>query len=292
MPAKAQKLRVAVTGGSGKIGRETLRALQAAGHQTANFDLRPAPELGRTTIVDCTDFGQVMSALTGVDLVGGGFDAMVHLAGIPGPGYATDAEVFQGHVLSTYNVFSACQRLGINRVVWASSETLMGQPYGAPPPFLPVDESLSRPEWSYSLAKQLGETMADTFVRWSPRMSITSLRFSNVFAAEDYANLPSIQQRPESRRLNLWGYVDARDCGAACQLAVEAALPGHEALIIAADDTLLDVDSSELAARFFPDTPVRGRLEGRQALLSIEKAKRMLGYAPRHTWRDETRGRS
>lgn len=281
-------LRVAVTGGSGKVGRQAIKALRAAGHRPVNFDLRPSPDGVRTVIADFADFGQAMGALTGVDTQGDGPpDAVVHLAGIPAPGLAPDHTIFNNNTLSTYNVFAACRRLGIKRVVWASSETVLGLPFDIPPDFAPVDETHPlRPAWSYALSKRLGETMADEFARWAPDVSITSLRFSNVFAAEDYANLAAIQARPDARRFNLWGYVDARDCGEACRLAVEAGVPGHEALIIAAADVIGDAPSAELMARNFPGVPVRGPLGPHQTLLSIDKAERLIGYKPRYSWRD------
>jgi len=282
---EAPALRVAVTGGSGKIGREAVKALRAAGHRPISFDLRPSPDGARTAIADFTDFGEAMGALSGVDTLGGRFDAVLHLAGIPSPGLAPDHKIFEVNTLSTYNVLSACQRLGIRRIVWASSETLLGLPFAEPPPFVPLDETVCRPEWSYSVTKLLGETLADTFARWTPGMSVTSLRFSNVFSTEDYQTLPQILARPDLRKFNLWSYVDARDCAAACRLALEAAIPGHAAYVIAAADTLADAPSAELMARFFPQTLLRRPLHGFESLLSSEKAGAILGYRPQHTWR-------
>ncbi len=287
--AKAKKsLRVAVTGGSGKVGRAAIQALKAAGHKPVNFDLRPSPDGVRTVIADFADFGQAMGALAGIDTQGDGPpDAVVHLAGIAAPGIAPDHTIFNNNTLSTYNVFAACRRLGIRRVVWASSETVLGLPFDTPPDYAPIDESHPlRPAWSYALSKRLGESMADEFVRWAPELSVSSLRFSNVFAAEDYAKLAAIQANPGPRKMNLWGYVDARDCGEACRLAVEAAVPGHEALIIAAADTLADISSDMLMAEYFPQVPLRGPLGTYQTLLRIDKAERLIGYKPRHSWRD------
>lgn len=283
------RLRVAVTGGSGKIGRAAIASLQRAGHFVVNFDLKPSSVSVRTTIADFADFGTVMGALSGVDLAGGSFDAVVHLAGIPAPGLAPDHRVFEINTLSTYNIFSACRRLGIRRIAWASSETLLGQPYSESPPFLPLDESVSHPEWSYSLSKQLGETMAESFARWAPGTSIVSLRFSNVYEESDYAALPKIQAQPETRRVNLWGYVDARDCGEACRLAIEVAPPGHEALIIAAADNVAGLPARELAARFFPGVQIYESLDGDSSLISINKARRVIGYTPQHSWRQQLR---
>jgi len=278
-------LNIAVTGGSGKVGREAVKALRRAGHRVANFDLRASPDGIRTPLADFADYGQAIGALAGVDTIGKSFDAVVHLAGIPAPGLAPDHRIFENNTLSTYNVFHACMRLGIRRIVWASSETLLGLPFDTPPPFAPLDESVSRPEWSYALSKQLGEVMAEAFVRWVPDASISSLRFSNVFTPEDYAQIPEIQTQVARRKANLWSYVDARDCGEACRLAVETGAPGHEAYIIAAADTLMETPSAELMRRFFPDTPLAANMDAFQSLLSSEKAAQRLGFRPQHSWR-------
>jgi nucleoside-diphosphate-sugar epimerase len=282
-------MRVVVTGGSGKVGRAAVAALRAAGHRTVNFDVRASSDGGRQTPVDCTDFGQVMGALSGIDTLGGVPDAVVHLAGIPAPGLAPDHHIFQVNTLSTSNVFSACARLGITRMIWASSETILGLPFTTPPDFAPLDETHpDRPEWSYALAKQLGEAQAEAFARWNPAMAITSLRFSNVYAREDYGALPSIQARPDQRKFNLWGYIDARDAGEACRLAVESAKPGHEMMIIAANDTIMARPSAALMAEHFPGVPVRDGLGEFQSLLSSAKAERLIGFRARHSWRDLT----
>lgn len=280
-------MRVAVTGSLGKIGKEAVRALKAAGHRVVGLDLRAKTENGvRTAAVDCADFGEVMGALSGIDTMGPP-EAVVHLAGIPAPGLATDDRIFRINTQSTYNVFSACARLGIGRIAWASSETILGLPFKDPPAFLPLDESApALPNWSYSLSKHLGETMADEMVRLHPGMSIASLRFSNVFDAADYAMQSAIDANPAVRKMNLWGYVDARDCGEACRLAIESGFSGHERLIIAAADTITSTPSAELAAGHFPDTPVRGDLAGNTSLLSSARARDIIGYHPRYGWRD------
>lgn len=286
-------MRVAVTGSAGKIGREAVRALKAAGHRVIGLDLRPATIDGvRTAAVDCTDFGAVMGALSGIDTLFGMApvpqlpDAIVHLAGIPAPGLADDARIFEVNTISTYNVFSACARLGIGRIVWGSSETILGLPFSTPPAFLPIDETHpDLPNWSYAMAKCLGEQMADQMTRWHPALSIASLRFSNVFDAADYAQQPNAAANPHFRKFNAWGYVDARDAGEACRLAVEAPFAGHERMIIAAADNITGRPSAELAATYFPESPVRGGLDGDVSLLSSARAKAVIGYRPRFGWR-------
>jgi nucleoside-diphosphate-sugar epimerase len=277
---------VAVTGSSGKLGRAAVSELRYAKHRVVGLDINVPAAPAQSIRCDCTDFGQVMGALSGIDITGGVPDAVVHLAGIPMPGLATDHQTFEVNVRSTYNVFSACARLGIKKVIWASSETIMGLPFDEPPVFAPLDESHpDRPSWSYALAKQLCETMADSFVRWKPDMNITSLRFSNVFAANDYKQLAALQAKPAWRKMNLWAYVDVEDAGDACRLAVEAELHGHQKMIIAAADTLMEAESSELAAQYFPDMPLKSAMTSNQSFLSSAQAATLIGYRPKHSWR-------
>jgi nucleoside-diphosphate-sugar epimerase len=279
-------MHVAVTGSSGKLGRCAVAALRAGGHRVVGLDISVPVAPGRQIRCDCTDFGQVMGALSGIDTSGGRPDAVVHLAGIPMPGLTTDHQAFEVNTRATYNVFSACARLGINNLVWASSETILGLPFDVPPDYAPLDENHpDRPGWSYALSKQLGETMADTFARWHRQMKILSLRFSNVYAREDYQLIPAIQAKTAARKFNLWGYVDAEDAGEACRLAVEADLTGHHKMIIAAADTLMDVPSADLMAEHFPGVPLNG-VTGTASLLSSAAAARLIGYTPRFGWRN------
>jgi nucleoside-diphosphate-sugar epimerase len=281
-------MRVLVTGSSGKVGKQAVAALGAAGHEVIGLD-RQAGIDGkvRTLACDCTDFGEVMGAMTGVDTIGSP-EAVLHLAGIPAPGLAPDAEIFRTNMLSTYNVFTAAVRARVRRIVWASSETILGLPFDTPPAFAPLDETHpDRPEWSYSLTKKLGETMADELVRWHPELTIVSLRFSNVFDAEDYKKREQTVADPAMRKANLWSYVDARDTGEACRLAIEADLQGHHRLIIAAADTIVDIPSAELMATYFPHVPIKAPLDGFQSLESSARAAERIGYRPQHSWRDQ-----
>lgn len=130
-------------------------------------------------------------------------------------------------MLSTYNVFQSARRAGIKKVVYASSETVLGLPFDAPPPYIPVDEEYdARPESTYSLVKHLEEQMAIQLTRWDPELSITALRFSNVMDPEDYGAFPSFDADATRRKWNLWGYIDARDGAQAVARALEVAPPG------------------------------------------------------------------
>ncbi|QQR35696.1 NAD(P)-dependent oxidoreductase [Devosia oryziradicis] len=282
--------KVLVTGGSGKLGRAVLRDLVTHGYDVLNIDQQALPEpICRSVRIDLTNFGEVASAiLGGVDEHKGPFDAVVHLAAIPAPGLAANARTFANNVPTTYNVFEACRLAGIKNVVFASSETVLGLPFDTPPPYAPVDEEYyPRPETAYSLGKLLDETMAAQFCRWDPTLRMVGLRFSNVMYPEDYAAFPRFDADPRSRKWNLWGYIDARDGAQAVRRSIQADFTGFEAFIIANADTVMSRSNMSLMAEVFPDVPTKGNLSTNGTLLSIEKAKRMLGYSPQYSWRNE-----
>ena len=284
-------MRVAVTGGSGKAGRAVVRDLLEHGHEVLNIDLRGSAESGSPDapapllIADLTDFGETLEALSGGERLPG-IEAVVHLAAIPSPVHATADVVFRTNITSTHTVFAAAVRLGLQRVVWASSETTLGLPFETPPDYVPVDEQHElRPESSYALSKVLGEEAARQFNRWSG-IPIIGLRFSNIMERADYERFPSYWDDPQLRRWNLWSYVDESHVGLSVRRALEADLRGAEAFIIAAPDTVMRRPSSELMAENFPAVPLRSGLGEHETLLSIDKARRLLGYDPAFTWRE------
>jgi nucleoside-diphosphate-sugar epimerase len=285
--------RVVVTGSSGKLGRAVVTDLDAHGYEVITVDRVPPPppapghrpQPGRFTRADLTDLGQVIELLTGIDDRYSGVDAVVHLAAVPAPGLVPNGATFHNNVPSTFNVFQAAKVAGVKKVVWASSETVLGLPFDAPPPYVPVDEQYAvRPESTYSLGKAVEEEMARHFTRWDPELSMIGLRFSNVMDPDDYREFASWQDDPKRRRWNLWGYIDARDGAQAVRLAVESELKGFEAFVVANADTVMDRPSAELVAEEFPDVEVRRPLEGTETLLSIDKARRLLGFEPQFGW--------
>ncbi|MDI3213186.1 NAD(P)-dependent oxidoreductase [Arthrobacter sp. AL12] len=279
-------MRVAVTGGSGKLGRSVVRRLGEDGHEVTNLDRTGTRGHGFTE-VDLRDYGQVVDVLLGLEDRHSGFDALVHLAAIPAPGHAPDAATFENNMQATYNVFQAARRAGIKKIVYASSETVLGLPFDVDPPYIPVDEEYpARPESTYSLVKHLEEQMAVQLTRWDPELSIIGLRFSNVMDPEDYEAFPGFDTDARLRKWNLWGYIDGRDGAQAVARALEHGTPGFEAFIIANADTVMSRSSASLAAEVFPNAPVVKDLGEHETLLSIDKAKRLLGYAPEHSWRN------
>jgi nucleoside-diphosphate-sugar epimerase len=280
-------MRIAVTGGSGKLGRTVVRELTAAGNSVINLDATGERGPGFVR-VDLTDYGQTLDAILGVNDQHDGFDAIVHLAAIPAPGILSDVATFHNNIRVTYNVFQAARRAGIRNVVYASSETVLGLPFDVPPPYIPVDEDYpARPESTYSLVKHLEEQLAIELVRWDPALKIVALRFSNVMNPEDYAAFPGYDADATARKWNLWGYIDGRDGAQAILRALEWDTTGFDRFIIAAADTVMSRPNDELVAEVFPGVPLKGELGVNDTLLSIAKARRVLGYEPKHSWRDE-----
>jgi nucleoside-diphosphate-sugar epimerase len=273
--------RVVVTGGSGKAGRAVIKELLEHDYNVVNVDLLPPRErLCPYLKTDLTDLGQVFEVLLGADVV-------VHLGAIPASNIQPEEITFRNNTLSTYNVFSAAVSLRLQRVVWASSETTLGLPFEREKPaYAPIDEEHPlHPESSYALSKVLSEEMARQFNRWSG-VPFVGLRFSNIMEPHDYERFPSFSSDVHLRKWNLWGYVDARDVAQSCLLGLEADITGAEVFIIAAADTVMNRPSSELLAEVFPGVPLHGEIGEFETLLSIKKARKMLGYTPQYSWRD------
>ena len=286
---------VVVTGGSGKAGRAVCRHLVDEGYNVLNIDIVPSPDpVCPFYRVDLTDRGQVTDALQwtgGKDHPFRSFstpDAIVHLAAIPAPDLQPEEVTFRNNIVSTYVVFDAALRAGIKRIVWASSETTLGLPFSPdnPPAYAPVDEDHPmRPESAYSLSKDLGEEMARQMQRWNPETTFIGLRLSNVMEPHEYDRFPGWQDNPRFREWNLWGYIDARDCAQAVRKSLHVDFVGADHFIIANADTVMEKSSSELMAEVFPEVPVMGEMGRHETLLSIEKARRVLGYEPEYSWR-------
>ncbi|HSC50917.1 MAG TPA: NAD(P)-dependent oxidoreductase [Gaiellaceae bacterium] len=289
--------RVCVTGAGGQAGRAVVRDLLEHGYDVAATDLLASREDLEAGMLraDLTDYGQALGALEGAA-------AVVHLANIPAPGLSTPAVTFNENTTMNFNVFHAAARLRLQRVIWASSETTLGVPFGVgpsevafmeadgpPPRYSPVDEDhYPVPTTAYALSKVASETVAREIANWSG-IPFVALRFSNIMAAGDYEEFPSVWSEPVVRKWNLWGYVDARDVAAACRLALEAppdAVAGSPSFVVAAADTVMNRPSLELLDEVFPDVPLRREIGEFDSLLATDRAREAIGYEPHHSWRE------
>lgn len=280
--------RIVVTGAHGKTGRAVVTDLLAHGHHVVATDAvgraGHLSELGTPMVVaDLTDYGQAVEVVQDAD-------AVVHLANIPAPGMYPPAVTFNRNSTMNFNVFHAAHNAGVGRVVWSSSETTLGLPFDTPPRYAPVDEDhYPFPTTTYALSKVVGETLAREISAWSG-IPFVGLRLSNVHTPDEYAAVPGYWADPQLRKWNLWGYVDVRDVAAACRLALDAPVVGASSYVIAAADTIMDRPSADLMREVFPDVPLTRELAGFETLLSIGRARDVLGYAPQYSWRTELQG--
>jgi nucleoside-diphosphate-sugar epimerase len=283
----SNSMSVLVTGGSGKLGRFVVACLQESGWRVISADRVPHPDSAVTQVlVDLRDSEQVLDLVTGVNERIDRLDAVVHLAAIPAPGLATDLATFDNNFGSTMNVFTAVKNAGIKKVVFASSETVLGLPFDTPPPYVPLDEEYRpRPESFYALAKFLEEQAAMELCRWDPELSMIALRFSNVIDPKDYPDFENFQSDAWARKWNLWAYIDARDGAHAVERALRCGLTGFEAFIIASPDSVMRTPNDGLLAQVFPGIARRREVSAHDTLLSIDKARSLLGYEPEHSWR-------
>jgi nucleoside-diphosphate-sugar epimerase len=276
-------MRIVVTGSSGTLGRATVERLRADGHDVRGFDLTGTPGDGFTR-VDLADYGQTLDALLGVTARHDGFEAVVHLAAIPVNGLVPDVTTFENNVSASYHVLFAAHRAGIRNIVLASSITAMGFPFDVAPPALPVDETYTRAFNTYGLGKVVEESMAAQLAGWHPDTAITALRFTNVVAPDGYATFARADD-PDYRRDLVGSWIDARDGAAAVSLALAGAQPGFEVYNVAAPGSGSGIPSRELAARWFPGTPVADDLGEYESLMSTRKIQSALGFTAVHDWR-------
>jgi nucleoside-diphosphate-sugar epimerase len=273
--------RICVTGASGRAGRATVAELLAHGHEVVATDVRlPERDLGVPVLrADLTDYGQTVDVLQDVD-------AVIHLANIPAPGLFPPVHTFTANTAMNYNVFNAATRLGLHRVVWASSETTLGLPFDTPPRYAPVDEAhYPYPTTTYALSKVTAETLAEHLAAWSG-IPFVALRFSNILGPAEYQRFPEYWPDPAARKWNLWGYIDERDAAAAGRLALDAAVTGASSYIIAAADTVMNRPSADLLHETYPGTPLNREIGEHETLLSIDRARQALGFNPEHSWRN------
>lgn len=290
-------MRIVFTGGSGKAGKHVIPYLLDQGHQVFNVDLTPLDHPGVDNLkADITDAGQIFNALSSYANFGElepgtgmpKFDAVVHYAAIPRILITPDNETFRVNTLGTYNVVEAATKLGIRKIIIASSETTYGVCFAdgrADPPALPVTEDLDvNPPDSYALSKVCNEATARSFQRRSGA-DIYALRIGNVIEPHEYENFPAFFEEPEVRRRNIFCYIDARDLGQITDLCLKTDGLGFQIFNAGQNDNSANIPAAELAEQYFPGVPLQHPLEGDEALYSNAKIRDLLGFKERHSWR-------
>jgi len=291
------KKQIVVTGGSGKAGRHAIPYLIDQGHEVLNLDLVPLEHPGVPTLnVDLTDSGQVFNALSmhfdfkGLETGQGPapLDAVVHFAAVPRILLRPDNTTFQANVTSTYNVIEAAMKLGIRKVIIASSETTYGVCFAEGDKdyhSFPLTEDYDvDPMDSYGLSKVVNEKTARAFaMRFGA--DIYALRIGNVISPEDYSLFPAFLADPPSRKRNAWSYIDARDLGQIVHRGLETDGLGFQVFNAVNDTITAREPTRDFLGRWAPGTPVTGDLGEYQAPISNRKIREVLGFVEEHNWR-------
>ena len=283
-----------VTGSTGKAGQYIVQDLLENGYNVVGIDKNPPSDTGIVQpqdytfkTADVTDFGQVLSSMQGCD-------AVIHMAAITNPVIAPEHEVFRVNMTSTWNILESAESLGITKIVLASSVNAIGAIFSknvTTRPYFPIDElQPTFAEDAYSLGKWLGEEMAEAFVRRRPgKVQIASVRFHGLMDQKRQSELNAAPKRTGayySNAKHFWGWSDISESARACVLAIEANFEGHEAFFINNEDTSADEPTEELIKNVYPQAEIRKHMPGNSTAISIEKAKRILGWDPKTTWRD------
>ncbi|AJY50341.1 MULTISPECIES: NAD(P)-dependent oxidoreductase [Halomonadaceae] len=293
-------MRLLFTGGSGKAGRHATAYLRDQGHRVTNLDWVTSDVPGITTLkTDLTDAGQVFNACqayAGFDELEPGtgvprYDAIVHFASIPAILHRPDNETYRINTLSTYNVLDAATKLSIPKVIFASSETTYGVCFAdgeKKPDYLPVDEEHPTvPQDSYAMSKVVNEVTARSFQARSG-IDIYGLRINNVIEPHEYRqNFPAYLDDPAQRRRNIFAYIDARDLGQMVDCCLKTDGLGYQVFNVANDDLSVGLTNAQVIERFYTGVPIKREMGEFETFYSIEKARRLVGFAPRHAWRDE-----
>lgn len=308
--------RIVFTGGSGKAGRHVIPYLLKQGHkvslvtqcqglqtniqQVLNLDLIefPDPKAGVFTLrTDLTESGQVFNALTTHFNMAGYEDGapesppdvVIHFAAYARNMIVPDNECFKANVTSTYNVVEAASKLGVKKIIIASSETTYGVCFSEGDTeyhSFPLEEDYDvDPMDSYALSKLCGERTARTFAR-RYNSDIYALRIGNVIEPHEYErDFPTHVNEPMTRKRNAWSYIDARDLGQICDLAIKKSGLGFQVFNATNDTITTKIPTEQFLKENAPKSPITRKMGEWEAPLSNRKIREVLGFKDEHDWR-------
>ena len=292
------KSKIFVTGGSGKAGKHLIPYLLAKGYSVVNADLVPLVIDDVDNInLDITDSGQLFNALSGYANIPElksseglkSFKAVVHLAAIPRILVKPDNETFRINTLGTYNVIEAATKLGIKKIIFASSETTYGFCFaqGNPvPKWLPIEEDYeTSPTDSYGLSKVLNEKTGQAFQKRTG-IDIYALRIGNIIEPNEYSRFEEFCKNPSIRLRNLFNYIDARDLAQAIELCIEKDGLGYEVFNVTHNTNSVSLTTEEIIMQFFPNVKLRRKMDKYESILSSKKIRDILGFNPVHDWKN------
>ncbi|MGH2551065.1 MAG: NAD-dependent epimerase/dehydratase family protein, partial [Thermomicrobiales bacterium] len=275
-------MNIFVTGGQGRLARSVIAQLLERGDHVTSVDRLP----GSSKIADVTDVGQMLDAMRGCE-------AVIHCAAIPSPEAHPAEIVFRTNVAGTFAVLQAAKLSGIRRVAMASSLSALGGAWADPPHpprYAPVDEAHAlEVEDPYGLSKIANELTAEMFHRQTG-ITIAALRFGWILsAAEARREANAFANDPLRNRAALWSYIEERDAARACILAIDAPSYGYAVINVIGHDTMATIPTMDAIAQFAPEVEVRTRVEGFASPFNSDRARDVIGFEPRYSWRDRER---
>jgi nucleoside-diphosphate-sugar epimerase len=290
--------RIIFTGGTGKAGRHAIPHLLGKGYEILNIDLKPFdhPDVN-TLITDITDSGQVFNAFT-THFGFGGYndgtpprapDAIVHFAAVPRVMINPDNVTFAQNTVGTYNVLEAAMKLGVRKVIIASSETTYGVCFAEGDKdyhSFPLEEDYDTdPMDSYGLSKVVNEKTGRAFaMRYGA--DVYALRIGNVIEPHEYTNFTAFLADPMSRKRNAWSYIDARDLGEIVHLCLQKDGLGYQVFNAVNDTITANMPTADFLAKYAPNTQITRLMGKDEAPLSNRKIRQVLGFKEAHPWKN------
>jgi UDP-glucose 4-epimerase len=202
----------------------------------------------------------------------------------------TDNETYRVNVMGTYNIIETAMKLGIRKVIIASSETVYGVCFAEGDTdyhSFPLDEEYDvDPMDSYGLSKVVNERTARAFAARF-KADVYALRIGNVIEPHEYNRFPGFLADPPSRKRNAWSYVDVRDLAQIVHLCLEKGGLGFQVFNAVNDTITADIPTEEFLGRWSPGVPLTRPIPGDEAPLSNKKAREILGFREQHNWREE-----
>jgi UDP-glucose 4-epimerase len=294
--------RIFVTGGSGRLGRSVVAGLAEKGHQVISVDRDavPADQLPAGVVQETADLlapGEALRLLREATP-----DAVIHLAAIAVPFSAPEDVIFATNTRLAFAVVSAATEVGVQKIVTASSPTVLG--YGSPagwlPPSFPLDERTPPKPWNaYALSKLIAEQTVQAFAAaQGGKIRYAAFRPCYVISPEEWDGAPTQQGHTLAERLAdpalsapaLFNYVDARDVADFLDLLLDKmpSIPNGETFFVGAADALATAPLAELMPKFLPGSEaLSAGLTGTSPAFSIAKAQELLGWHPTRSWRTE-----
>ena len=286
-------MRIAVTGGSGLVGRSIIRRLTKH-HDVVNIDLS---DPGRAGVEHSPDQRAPVAQFAPADILDlaglshaiDGAQAVVHAAALPGPTFGSEDDIRTVNVEGTRNVALAAGKANVQRIVFISSESVLGFVFSegrVRPNYLPIDEAHPlAPTEAYGRSKLEAETVLAR--QAGKTTTVVSLRPPWVWVPEEYEKLRRLTVAPENWPGGLWAYVHGDDLARAVARAVTLDIaPGFHAAYVAAPDNGTVVPTARLLEDYFPDVPVRKDLPEFGSLVSSDRLEELLGFRPSMSWRE------